>query len=135
MDTQERKNWNQALIVDDNAPNQNLLRRIAQGAGYEVVTCSSFEEFKQAYASARPTVIIADLILGEEDCEPILDFLAKVHCKVPLILVTGHVAGFLDVMETRARAAGLSVVAKVEKRKSLFQIEDRLLELRIPEVA
>ena len=133
MDAQ--RNWNQALIVDDNAPSQNLLRRIAQGAGYSVVTCSSFDEFKEAYAASRPTVIITDLILGEEDCEPILDFLAKVHCKVPLILVTGHVAGFLEVMEKRALAAGLSVIAKVEKRKSLHKIEDQLLALRIQDVA
>ena len=131
----ERTNWNQALILDDNPQSLNLLRRVARGAGYLAVTCGSIEEFKNAYVTAHPTLVVLDLIIGEEDCAALFEFLAKVHCKTPIVLVTGHMAGFLDSMEMLARSLGLEVLAKVEKRKTLFKLEDCLIARHIPELS
>lgn len=127
-------NLNELLVVDDNELALNQVRRIAEANGYRAVTASTVQAFKEAYLNSRPTVIVLDAVIGGEDCTVLLDFLARSRCQVPVVLLTGFNGKFLDVLETAARSAGLRLAAKVEKRKSLFLLEDVLRELRIPEM-
>lgn len=127
-------NINEALILDDNPQSLDMMRRLATRCGYSAVGASSIKEFKTVYARSRPTVLILDVVVGEEDCTVALEFLAQCRCATPIVLVTGHAPQFLDVMEGQVRELGLKLAAKIEKRKSIYKLEDLLAELRIPEV-
>ena len=127
-------NLNEALILDDNQQSLDTMRRLATRCGYSAVCASSIKEFKTLYALNRPTVLVLDVVIGEDDCTAALEFLAQCRCAMPIVLVTGHAPQFLEIVEGQARELGLKVAAKMEKRKSLYKLEDLLAELRIPEV-
>lgn len=118
------------LVVDDDAASRNLVYGIGERSGCAVEGCGSVDEFKRLGSTEPYSLIILDLVLGEKvSSDAVLDILEAYHTNVPLVLVTGYVAGFLDVMETCARLRGLKVIAKIEKRRNLFKLENLLRDL------
>ena len=127
-------NLNVLLAVDDNEQSLALIGRLANMSCYESVLTSTTETFKAAYLRSRPTLIVIDVLLGGEDCSELLDFLARCRCQTPIALVTGYTAEFMSVLESRMQNVGLTLVAKIEKKRNLFLLDDLLKSLRIPEI-
>ena len=127
-------NLNHLLAVDDNEQSLALIGRLAKGSGYESTLTSTAVDFKAGYLGSRPTLIVMDVLLGGEDCSGLLDFLARCRCQTPIVLVTGYTAEFMSVLESRMQKTGLKLAAKIEKKRSLYLLDDQLKSLRIPEI-
>src|SRR5688500_13791871 len=67
-----------ALVVDDDAAMQTLLRRVVEGLGHAARAASSGSDALQAIRSERPALIVLDLGLPDIDG---LDFLRAVRAK------------------------------------------------------
>jgi len=127
-------NLNVFLAVDDNEQSLALMGRLAKSRGFEAMLTTTTDDFKRAYLNCRPTLIAVDVLLGGEDCSEVLDFLARCRCATPIVLVTGYTAEFMHVLEGRMRAAGLKLAGKIEKKRTLYELDDLLKWLTIPEI-
>ena len=125
-------NLNCLLVLDDNPEVLALCKRIAESNGYHAVLTDSVASFKEAYLKNRPTLIVIDILINGGDCSDVIDYLARCRCSVPVALMTGHTAEFLDVMEKHLVRSGLKLVAKVQKKRTMYLIEDFLKSLKIP---
>ena len=79
------------LVVDDQAEDRELLRRIIEGQdGFEVVEASSGQEAIALVKQIRPHIIILDLLMPEVDGFAVLEALKadKSTRNIPIIVVT-----------------------------------------------
>ncbi len=77
------------LIVDDDPRICDFARQVAEGAGFEVATASSHEEFLKAYEALSPTAILLDLVMPTVDGIGVLQILADRQSKAKLLIMTG----------------------------------------------
>ncbi|HHS96492.1 MAG TPA: GAF domain-containing protein [Chloroflexi bacterium] len=79
------------LVVDDQAEDRELLRRIIEGQdGFEVVEASSGQEAIALVKRVRPHIVILDLLMPEVDGFAVLEALKadKSTRNIPIIVVT-----------------------------------------------
>ncbi len=71
----------QVLIVDDELPMGNVLRRLMEKEGYGVITAPDGETALQFFREEEPDVILLDLIMpgidGREVCRRVREFHTK----------------------------------------------------------
>lgn len=127
-------NLNRLLLLEDDDRSASFLIRLAENKGYRVARACTIAEFKVGYVLERPSLIAMDLILGQEDCTGALRFLEECRNEVPIVLLTGHMRTFLDVIVNEAARLNQKIVERVEKRRSLFRFEDVLDQHRIAEI-
>ncbi|WP_428604736.1 ATP-binding SpoIIE family protein phosphatase [Sedimenticola sp.] len=63
-DKQERRT---ALLIDDKRQNQDSLRAILEGEGYQVVEANSHQEAAQQFSLAKPDIVFIDVKMSESD--------------------------------------------------------------------
>ncbi|HEY2827971.1 MAG TPA: ATP-binding protein [Pirellulales bacterium] len=68
------------LVVDDQPDAQELIRRVLEGCGAKVITCSSAAEALQILESERPAVLLSDIGMPDMDG---YEFLRKVRALGP----------------------------------------------------
>lgn len=129
-----KANLNRLLVLDDNPQVLAMVCRIGERLGFSASAASSLRDFRTRYVAERPTAIILDVVLNDVDCTGALEFLAACRNEAPIVLMTGHTAGFLDVIQNQAAKFGQRIAGCVEKRRTLYQLEDLLTSIRIPDV-
>src|ERR1700761_336336 len=77
------------LIIDDEPDIGAILAYIAEDCGYEVAATISADEFKDAYATFRPTVLVVDLALPNIDGIELFRWLADQGCAMPILILSG----------------------------------------------
>ncbi len=127
-------NLNKLLVLEDNEHAGAMILRLAQRAGYRTTCTTTVAEFMLSYVTERPSLIAMDLILGDADCSAAVEFLAKCQNEVPIVLMTGHNASFLDVIGNETARLGQKVLGRVEKRRTLFRLEEILARQHIQEI-
>jgi len=78
------------LIVDDDAHICDFARKVAEGAGFEVVTASTHEDFLDAYDRLDPTVILLDLVMPQVDGIGVLQILADRQSRARVLIMSGY---------------------------------------------
>jgi two-component system OmpR family response regulator len=77
------------LIVDDDAEIRGLLREYLQKQGYRVATAANGRELRTAMSTARPDLLVLDLMLpGEDGLELCRDL--RTDSNVPIIMLTAR---------------------------------------------
>ena len=71
------------LVIDDDEKAAALVADVAEGIGSVVKSVHNWEDFREAYGSFEPTVIVLDLVMPDVDGVEILSFLADQQCAVP----------------------------------------------------
>ena len=106
---------NRLLILEDNKTVAQLLRYQAEGLGMIALIAANKEQFRQAFLQIRPSVLMLDIMLGDEDVLPVIDFLVGEGCKCPVFFLSGSNQEVLRTVSERARANGLMIVGAFEK--------------------
>jgi len=86
-------------VVDDESSLRKAVERLIRSAGMGVSTFASGDEFLAALAHAVPDCVVLDLHMPGTTGFEVQDRLARLSCRVPVVVVTGH-----DTPEARARA-------------------------------
>jgi two-component system, OmpR family, response regulator len=77
------------LIVDDDAETRSLLREYLQKQGYRVTAAADGKALRRALDTARPDLIVLDLMLpGEDGLELCRDL--RVRSNLPIIMLTAR---------------------------------------------
>jgi ActR/RegA family two-component response regulator len=97
------------LIVDDDVVLLQALSRFLSDSGFEVVSCSSFEEAKKEIAASRPEIVVTDVRLGAFNGLQLAHMARDVKPDVRLVVFSG----FDDpVLKEEARRLGASYLVK-----------------------
>jgi two-component system response regulator FixJ len=91
------------VVIDDDLSVRRALARLLASAGYEVIICSSAEEFLAMPSIPRPACLVTDVRMPGMTGLDLLDVLCTRRPSLPIILVSGDAdAG----AAAHARAAG-----------------------------
>lgn len=80
------------LIVEDNAPNLELLCDWLEAEGYEVSSAADLAAAIKSLESCQPAAVLLDVQLGDEDGLSLAAWMRKQPKlgKIPVIAVTAH---------------------------------------------
>jgi DNA-binding response OmpR family regulator len=96
-----------ALLLEDDLALRNLLLEALGGEGFEVHTCDSFEQVRQAAAQGAGDIIVADFWGGSQRTLPESDRqeIRELCSYLPVVLLTGRTwAAETSAEELGARA-------------------------------
>ena len=81
------------LVVDDEASVQDLLRRVLEPVGYQIVEAADGLEALQQIHTARPDLILLDVVMPNLDGWGVLQQIRSTPAlqAIPVVLVSGHV--------------------------------------------
>lgn len=79
------------LVVDDDLEVRRLVVRLLESEGYQVTQASTRSEVMAELASARPDLILLDVMLAEDDGFDVLTAVRRNH-DVPVIFLTAKMA-------------------------------------------
>jgi DNA-binding response OmpR family regulator len=103
------------LIIDDEPGVCDLVRRVAEGEGFHVVTTGSHAEFVAAYDAAEPSHMFLDLLLPDGDGIGLLSTLAERACKGQIVIMSGTHPELLNSTSRLGRSYGLNIVGTLRK--------------------
>ena len=91
------------VVIDDDLSVRRSLTRLLASAGYEVITCSSAEEFLGLSSVPRPACLVTDVRMPGMTGFDLLDVLRTRGPSLPIILISGDADADAS---SNARAAG-----------------------------
>ena len=97
------------LVVDDDTAFGQIVKRVAQGCGFEVVVTETAAAFVNAARSWRPTVILLDLKIPGSDGIELLRSLAADKCPAHIVLSSGADSKVLESAMQLGRERGLNM--------------------------
>jgi two-component system response regulator FixJ len=89
------------VVIDDDLSVRRSLARLLASAGYEVIMCSSAEEFLAMPSVPRPACLVTDVRMPGMTGLDLLDVLRTRRPSLPIILLSGDADA-----SAHARAAG-----------------------------
>jgi|GEM_PF-2019394 len=107
---------NRLLILEDD---KAMAKHLLQQAEAKRLICAiayTNQRFVEMYWRIKPTLLILDIMLGDDDVLPTVDFLSRVGCKCPILFLTGYNHLLLKKVSEKARAGGLMIVGAFEKK-------------------
>jgi CheY-like chemotaxis protein len=120
------KKTERILIIDDEPSSLELLQRIFEGEGYQVVLAANGLEGVDLFRKSPCDLVITDIVMpGKDGLQTILD-LRQEYPEIPFVAISGGgviskeryltVAGYLDRVTTLAKPYAVeAIVAAVEK--------------------
>jgi EAL domain-containing protein (putative c-di-GMP-specific phosphodiesterase class I) len=118
------------LIVDDEPAFGQIVKRVAQGCGFEVVVTETAPAFINASRSWHPTVIMLDLKLPGADGIELLRLLAADKCPAHIVLSSGADVKILESALQLGRERGLKMSEVLQKPIRAESLRERLSGFR-----
>ena len=118
------------LAVDDEPAIGRLIRKAAQGAGFEVVVTDSPETFSRTARYWHPTVILLDLRMPGTDGVQLLRMLAADKCAAHVVVVSGSDGKVLDSAMQLGHERGLNMSGMLQKPIRLEDLRDMLARFK-----
>lgn len=86
-----RTDGGRILLVDDETSIRDLVRRLLEAAGYEVVEAADAEEALRLFGSApeAPRLVLTDLSLPDLDGWELCRRVRSMHPSVPILVMSG----------------------------------------------
>ena len=114
------------LVVDDQLPNRELLRRVLQLEGYEISEATNGREALESVGAALPDLILLDALMPELDGFGVIRALKRDPATrlVPIVMVTT-----LETLADKLRAVDLGVDDFLNKPVNLTELTTRVRSL------
>ena len=119
-------NGKRLLIVDDDKIHRIIYSTIAQKMDYAVDLAGSVSEAESALKSRAYDCIVLDLILGDEWGRDVVDLLATLEKKPPVMLVSGAHEQLLAETLRHGRDLGVHMFEPVRKPVNMALIRSLL---------
>ena len=105
------------LIVDDQEEVLRTLGALVASGGFEVVTCSRFDEAKRYIDATPPDILITDVRLGAFNGLQLVLHMRAVQPSGPIIVLSAYDDA---VIRQEAERSGAAFLAKPVTRKDLL---------------
>ena len=114
------------LVIDDESAVCDLVRRVAEGEGFEVVTTGTHAEFIAAYDACPPAHMFLDLLLPDTDGIGLLQILADKGCEGQIVIMSGTHPELLSSTSRLGLSFDLNVVGTLKKPFRASELRDAL---------
>ena len=114
------------LMIDDEPGFREIVKRVAETAGYEVIATHDPAVFANASRRWHPTVIMLDLIMPGADGIQLLRTLAADRCAAHIVLTSAADSKILDSALHLGRERGLNMSAALPKGAGIATMRERL---------
>lgn len=126
------------LVVDDERPIRELLKRVLVKEGYEVLTASDGKQALQRIEEVRPNLVLMDIRMPGVDGLEVLEQIKSRYPKIEVVMITGFgtkelalrsmKTGALDFM---SKPFNISRVREIVKKCfELHELEDEVAQQR-----
>ena len=106
---------NHLLILEDDARVLDLVVAAGENARYAVTPVEAVSQFRQAYETAAPSLIVVDLQTQGGLGSDLLGYLQQRGCTVPIIVIGGADSGALEAVRQAREVAGLTILGALVK--------------------
>ena len=115
------------MVVDDELQMCNVLRRVLEKEGYEVITAQDGETALRFIPEKKPNVILLDMMMPGIDGREVCRRIRELSTKTKIIYVTAKVEQDpTKLKELRSEAD--AIIAKPATRKQILSTVSRVLE-------
>ena len=111
------------LVIDDDENAAALVVDVAEGIGSVVKSVHNWEDFREAYGSFEPTVIVLDLVMPDVDGVEILRFLADQQCRAKILLISGSDTRTIDSIKRLGQSLNLDTAGTIQKPIGVLRLE------------
>jgi two-component system chemotaxis response regulator CheY len=119
------------LVIDDDTVHRMIICRVAAKIGYVPVEATSYEDAARLLRERTYDCISLDLSLGRRGGVDVLQLLAKLDCKTPIIIISGTDPGIrAEAMDIATRLA-LNVYEPLSKPVNLADLRQSLINIRL----
>jgi len=110
------------LIVDDEPDFGDFVRKVAEGAGYEVTVTTGGKQFMEVYDDVDPTAIVLDVVMPGIEGTELVQWLAARHSGAKVIIITGFHHDYAALAGKLGKIRGLGSVTTLAKPISAAQL-------------
>lgn len=115
------------LIVDDSAFTRNLIGRIVQGGGHEVVgKASDGTQALELYRSLKPELVTLDYLMPDMSGEAVLGEILESDPGAKIIMISG--SGDRNLGKRAIEKGALSYMEKPDVQRDILRVIDQALE-------
>lgn len=118
------------LITGDNPETCGLLRRIAEGMGYETRLLEDPRNFEAVYLEFEPNLILLDLQMPQVDVLEVIRYLSKAGSDAAVVILSGVQDEVLKSAQRLAASLGLVIAGVLSKPLELEVVEQQLGQYR-----
>jgi DNA-binding NtrC family response regulator len=120
------------LIVDDEVDFGVSVRRVAEKLGFDVEVKTRARDFKAAFHSFNPTVVMLDMIMPDEDGNELIQWLASIKSTARVIIISGYAPIYAKTAENLGKAHGLPSISRLTKPVSIAALSSALEDAAAP---
>lgn len=114
------------LVIDDEPAFGQIVKRVAEACGFEVVVTHDPSAFMHAVRQWHPTVIMLDLKMPGTDGIQLLRSLAADNCPAHVVLTSGSDGKILEAAMQLGRERGLNMSQALPKPMRVENLQERL---------
>jgi len=114
------------LIVDDSAFTRNLLRRICESGGHEVVgQAANAEQAMTLFKELKPELVTLDYLMPDKSGEEVLEEMIQLDPEARVIMISGSGD---NIIEKKALQTGAKVyLEKHTAQREILAVIDRVM--------
>ncbi|MGA7806258.1 response regulator [Bradyrhizobium sp.] len=120
---------NELLVIEDTQVHLSILRKIASQAGYDTTCVDSVEDAAEVLRRRTFDCITLDLSLGERSGGEILELLAELKSRTPVLFISGSEGSERDDNVRLATSLGLVVYPQFQKPVDLPALRQTLQQI------
>jgi DNA-binding NtrC family response regulator len=117
------------LIIDDEPGITRLIEAAAQSLGIETMAINETDQFEQALAAIKPTIIFLDVAMPDRDGMELIGHLAAGHYTGKIVVMSGSDPRYIQMSSAIATARGLTVAETLPKPFRMQSVTEMLSRL------
>ena len=116
------------LVIDDDRFYLNVIRRILEDAGHQVIETTGGAEGVALYQEYQPAIVITDIFMPGMDGNEVIRVLRSLNAKVGIIAVSAGGAFYdIDFLETAKKLGADAILRKLDPKERILAEIERLL--------
>jgi two-component system, chemotaxis family, chemotaxis protein CheY len=120
---------NELLVIEDTQVHLSILSKIASQEGFDTTCVDSVEDAAEVLRRRTFDCITLDLSLGDRSGGEVLELLAELKSRTPILFISGSEDGERDVNVRLATSLGLVVYPQFRKPVDLAALRQTLQQI------
>ncbi|MFC3676823.1 response regulator [Ferrovibrio xuzhouensis] len=117
-------------MIDDHQDSGELVRRVAEKAGFAVAVTDRADRFRALCIDFAPHLICLDIVMPQEDGIELIRWLASIGSDAAIYIISGHSPAYARAAIEVGRSQGLNMAGALQKPVSLATLRETFAAAR-----